>query len=360
MRIVFWQNILSPHQLPYIVQLSDIQGGGNEIVIVAYEAISDDRKRMGWDVLEIEGLSKCKVYINPHEVLKESLFATNPHNTIHLFSGIRGFSFVFKALKQSLRYSVKRGVITEMPLTYAHERINGRPLWLHSLRFFLQDLKYAKHIDYCFAMGKKATKYFKSVYRGWKVIPFAYCTEQSGRTDAERPQGKARVVFVGSLSHRKAVDILIKAFLPLNKEMDLTIVGDGSQYESLKTLTNDASSIRFVGTKSQEEIRSILQQHDVLVLPSRHDGWGAVVNEAISEGLYVIVSDGCGAADLCQDLRIGRVFKNQDIAHLTALLSEADTNIETIRDYRTYRQHWAKENISGAALALRMIEELSQ
>ena len=46
MRIVFWQNCLSPHQLPYIVHLMDDKRV-DEVVVVTEESISDERKKMG-------------------------------------------------------------------------------------------------------------------------------------------------------------------------------------------------------------------------------------------------------------------------------------------------------------------------
>ena len=46
MRIIFWQNCLSPHQLPYIVHLLDDKRV-DEVVIVAGEMVSDSRKK--WD-----------------------------------------------------------------------------------------------------------------------------------------------------------------------------------------------------------------------------------------------------------------------------------------------------------------------
>lgn len=49
-RFVFWQNCLSPHQLPYIVHLLD-DARVNEVVIVTNEVVSDERKNMGCDSL---------------------------------------------------------------------------------------------------------------------------------------------------------------------------------------------------------------------------------------------------------------------------------------------------------------------
>ena len=45
------------------------------------------------------------------------------------------------------------------------------------------------------------------------------------------------------------------------------------------------------------------------MLPSRFDGWGAVVNEALMVGTPVICSDRCGASDLIENGRNGYVFE---------------------------------------------------
>ena len=115
MRIVFWQNCLSPHQLPYIVHLLDDERV-DEIVVVADETVSGARKEMGWSVAQYDGLDRCKVYVHPHDKIIESLFDDRQSDSQHLFSGIRMDRFVFKCLQLSLAYHIKRGIITERPI----------------------------------------------------------------------------------------------------------------------------------------------------------------------------------------------------------------------------------------------------
>lgn len=76
----------------------------------------------------------------------------------------------------SLTYDVKRFIITEPPLTYK------KPLWMHYLRFYLQDYKYVKHIDGIFGFGQAAVDYYRSISKHWKVFPFQYVTESTQRT----------------------------------------------------------------------------------------------------------------------------------------------------------------------------------
>ena len=116
MRIVFWQNCMSPHQIPYIVHLLDDERV-DEVVLVAGETVSGARKAMGWNVIEFQGLDRCKVYIRPHDQIIESLLERRQADSYHLFSGIRADVFVFQCLRRSLSFSLKRGIITERPNT---------------------------------------------------------------------------------------------------------------------------------------------------------------------------------------------------------------------------------------------------
>lgn len=224
MRIVFWQNCLSPHQLPYIVHLLDDERV-DEVVVVAGETVSGARKEMGWSVAQYEGLDKCKVYVHPHDKIIESLFADRQDDSHHLFSGIRADRFVFKCLQMSMAFHLKRGIITERPNTYDFKRNipNAKPYWMHRIRFWLQDRTYAKRIQTVFAMGHEAVEYFKSLGMKWQVFPFCYCTQgvtEKGAKlllDDRLPQ----YLYCGSLSSRKSPFTIVRGI----SRIDATIMG---------------------------------------------------------------------------------------------------------------------------------------
>ena len=62
---------------------------------------------------------------------------------------------------------------------------------------------------------------------------------------------------------------------------------------------------------------------DILVLPSIHDGWGMVVNEAMVHGCIPIVSSGAGASDQIEQGVNGYVFKAGDIDGLKECILHA-------------------------------------
>lgn len=109
-----------------------------------------------------------------------------------------------------------------------------------------------------------------------------------------------------------------------------------------------------------EEIPSILSNQDILILPSIYDGWGAVVNEALQSGLYVISSNQCGAKDLLKDPRCGKIFESGNFKQLSQIMKDCVEHINEIRLNRSYRANWAENHISGDVIAKYMIDHLEK
>lgn len=366
MRIVFWQNSLSPHQLPYIVHLLEDERV-DSVVVCAGEAINRARKNMGWDTTSYPGLENCDVYLNPTSQTVEHLMQVRTEDSYHLFSGIRGFAFVFDAFLRSLAYPIKRGMITERPNTYAYGQANGKPLWLHRLRWKLQDRKFTPKVNCVFAMGSDAADFFKSVSAKWNVFPFAYCVqnlsvqEQDKRSDSH--DATIKVVFVGSLSVRKSVDTLIEAARlcrqqSLKHAIEFYIIGDGNEKMKLQGLATryGLDNVLFLGSKKQSMVSGLLCQYDVLVLPSIYDGWGAVVNEGLQAGLYTICSDTCGAKDLLTDIRCGTVFQHMNSKELAEIILKLSAEPHRIKEFRGWRKEWAEKCISGNTISKYMVD----
>lgn len=364
MRIVFWQNCLSPHQLPYIAHLMDDERV-DEVVVVAGMSVSDERKKMGWSVAQYEGIERCKVLVAPDDDVIQNLMGERQQDSWHLFSGIRADAFVFKCLQISLAYNIRRGIITERPNTYDFKRDipNAKPYWLHRIRFWLQDRKYAKHINVVFAMGQEAVEYFESLHMKWQVFHFCYCTQPS--KVGAKPLLADRLpqyLYCGSLSAWKdplAIARGLSRLMPSAKE-EVMIIGDGplrTKLEKYISENNLKDTIKLLGTKPQTEVPIYMQQADVFILPSLYDGWGAVVNEALQAGCYVICSDAAGASDLMKkDSRLGKIFHRGSVRQLADCISWCNGHIREIRTDRQFRLQWAEEHISGRAVARYMID----
>lgn len=141
-----------------------------------------------------------------------------------------------------------------------------------------------------------------------------------GRKKNERKTRK--IIFTGRLSHQKGIDVLIKALVPLHKEgynISCDIIGDGPLYNELEQLLiqqSMQSQINFIGAIPGEEIREILLNADIFVMPSRYEGMSNSVLEAMEAGLPVLVTR-CGGIDHYIDDNGGWTCAPDDVEELT-------------------------------------------
>jgi glycosyltransferase involved in cell wall biosynthesis len=351
MNIVFWQNCLSPHQIPYIKELVR-DDRVNRIILIAPVRLLSERKEMGWQNYYI--LDGVEIIVKPKVSEIERVFCENQNDSIHLFSGIRADKSVYEYFKISLKYDIKRGLITEPPFIFKAR------LLFHKIRFFVFDYKYISKIDYIFAMGDMAVKYYGFWSRKWKVFLFAYCVDLMSNDVQVSESNKMRFVYVGSLIKRKNVSLLLRSisYLSPNSDYHLDIFGNGDEYVKLLDFVkknNLTDNVTFHGTMAMSDIHSKLNNYDVLILPSIHDGWGAVINEGLHSGLYIISSDKCGASTLIENSNRGIAFKNKELHSLVGALSYCINSRSKIKLGRTERIEWSKR-ISGKAIAKYMID----
>jgi glycosyltransferase involved in cell wall biosynthesis len=158
-----------------------------------------------------------------------------------------------------------------------------------------------------------------------KLFPFGYVTER--RAQCAIPldlPAQTSLVYVGQFVARKGLDIFIEASAGL-QELDwaLTMIGAGPLEQTCRSLVFQkglSERVRFLGALKNQTAKLEIARSDLLLLPSMHDGWGAVVNEALMEGVPVICSDRCGARDLLREPWRGEVFRAGSAASLRAVL----------------------------------------
>lgn len=110
-----------------------------------------------------------------------------------------------------------------------------------------------------------------------------------------------RVLWVGRLLKLKRVDTIIRAVGELsihnshthplsNFQLSLDIYGTGPEEARLKKIASKYGDvIKFYPPVPIEDVRKLMREHDVYVLASNgYEGWGAVVSEALEEGMTVL------------------------------------------------------------------------
>lgn len=130
-----------------------------------------------------------------------------------------------------------------------------------------------------------------------------------------------RLVQVGRLFHaQKGQDILISAVEQLvHREgvthLRLDLIGEGESREYLERMVAEKgleSYVSFLGNKDRTYVYEHLKDYDLFVQPSRFEGFGLTVVEAMSARIPVLVSDNEGPMEIIAWGKYGRFFRNED------------------------------------------------
>ncbi|MBK0399765.1 glycosyltransferase family 4 protein [Limibaculum sp. M0105] len=205
------------------------------------------------------------------------------------------------------------------------------------------------------AIGSRAASEYERLFPRVPVFNMPYfCDLERFRIASDRAppraRGRVRFLFSGQLIPRKGVDVLIEAFMDAasdEKDVELRILGDGPMRTVLAERTaNFGDRIVFAGHVEPAKLPEEFAAADVFVLPSRYDGWGVVLNEALGAGLPIIASDAVGAAhDLVTDGVNGLIAQAGDRTSLCKALlvmaEDADLREELAAASRGRRAQWS-------------------
>lgn len=348
MRVVFWQDAPSIHVAPTIKALCNL---GADVKVVTEADTNADRRGLGWPAADN---GSADVYIAPSPADRRRLEAEFGPDSHHVFHGLGTYPQTFESLHRVSAQSPSAGRICVFSEPWNPHGWRGP---LRSVRYSIRSRKIPPAVDTLLVTGRLAVDQFRRKTRaGITLQPFAYAVEPTKGLTETSAEG---ILFVGKLETRKRVDLLLRAFATCGSATErLAIVGDGPQREALQALTQTlgiASRVEFVGAQSNIAARSRMSTARALVLPSMFDGWGAVVNEALHSGCYVIASDSCGASELLGGAR-GTVYDGS-LRGLTNALSQLGDDSSQAR---LERASWAGEHIAPEVVARYLIEVLER
>jgi alpha-maltose-1-phosphate synthase len=131
-----------------------------------------------------------------------------------------------------------------------------------------------------------------------RVIPYGAPAAMPGNGEAHR--GNLRVLFVGSLGQRKGLSYLLQAVESLGPRVELTLLGKKTA-EGCAPLETAVRKHRWIPSLPHSDLLRVMQQHDVMVLPSLFEGFGLVILEAMAQRLPVITTAHTAGPDVISD-----------------------------------------------------------
>ncbi len=398
MRIVFLTNIISPHQIPLAKAFVSLVGEENYRYVYT-EKFHGERAKMGWNETNV---SWCVYGKETDECLKNADVVLAGHRALALFeSRIKAGKRTFYSSERWFKPLIGFGRLL-VPSYFKMARRFVRclksshfsllPIGVHAARDFARLMGLFKGDVRCLirapkvafesrpggaivsldeairarvllpaeiAFGKKHG--FVQIPKGhWnKLTPtgafakmrmWGYFVAPTDAKAAHRSlpiEHPLRILWVGRMLDWKRADVLVRAVSPhpdlKRADVSLHLYGDGPMKKKLKKLARGASNIEFHDFVPIDKVRQLMREHDVYVLPSNgYEGWGAVVSEALEEGVKVLGTIDAGSTATI--LPPSNLFKAGDVKRLRELLQSEISAVDFT--------NWTAESAAKALLIM--------
>jgi glycosyltransferase involved in cell wall biosynthesis len=315
-------NLVGPHQLPLARQLAAAVGE-NHFRLAAMLPTSPELQKRGWRNDEADSWILSAAENEAHRSQYEQWW-NEADVVICGYRNVDGFA-----------NRVRRGKLT----FYMSERWWKPPLGIARLlhpRFAWMAARFrrlarSRYLHFLPMGGYAGTDIRRIASFQGRTWDWGYFTALPDPLPPCRERDETlRVLWAGRMLAWKRIDSLVRAFDLLLRQdpmARLTLIGDGPCRPALERLARTlgiVDSVVFRSTMLAPQVRQQMRNAHVYVLPSNaYEGWGAVLNEAMSEGCAVVASEAAGAArTMLRHGENGLLFTPGDYKRLGALLLE--------------------------------------
>lgn len=212
----------------------------------------------------------------------------------------------------------------ETPKIYT---VHDLPPWLskysmgeqivRNISYIKMEIETCRKVNYIIVVNPvimKILEKFKIPEEKMKYIPNAV------DTDLFKPANRKLnyCLFVGNLTWRKGVHILLYALKKLNDEVKCVIVGEGPEKQNLIKLAEKLKlkNTIFTGAIPLEKLVEIYSKAGFFILPSISEAFGLAALEAMASGCPCITSSNTGISKIVREEYNGYIFKQGDIDEL--------------------------------------------
>ncbi len=217
---------------------------------------------------------------------------------------------IYHGLTGELPYGLRRagivGVVTIHDLIFLRhpEYYHWYDVWIYKQKFKLacREAKRIIAISECtkrdiIELGNVEPERIDVVYQSCSTRFKTKTDQEQRRAAAFRYSLPERYVLnVGTVEERKNVGLAVEALEHLPEDIHLVIVGRRTHYadkvEALAAKRNVTDRVHFLSNVSTDDLYAIYQMAECFVYPSRYEGFGIPIIEAIQSGLPVVAATG--------------------------------------------------------------------
>lgn len=358
MKVTFYSNFLTHHQLPFCMEM--VSKYGNDFKFVATIKITEERLKLGFKNLDDKYDFVVKAYESKEEYDKALKLAVESDIVI---MGSTSDKYIEERLKQDkLTFRYRARVFSNGIMTiFDKEKMK---------------LLYERHIKYrknknlymlC-ANAYGANDFYKlGLYKN-KIYKWGYFPETKEYNLEQLIKNKEKskpinIVWVARFIKWKHPEKMIKLAKKLVKdglEFKITMIGTGVLYEKINEeihKNNLENYVKLTGAIESDKVRDYMEKANIFILTSgKQEGWGAVLNEAMNSACAVITDINVGAAPfLINDSENGLLYKNfEELYMYTKNLIEDNKLRKKLYEnaYKTILETWNSKNATNNLINL--------
>lgn len=314
MRFVFLSNYVCIHQLPFCEFMYEKLG--DAFYFVATEEIETERLSQGYSELN----SKYPFVIRAYESDAEKQKAQQLTDEADVV-------LIGSAPLEFIQYRLKKEKLTFLYSERLYK--SGYQAWKLPVRLWRFYKKYGRHKSlyllcasaYTAADFAKTGTFINKAYK-WGYFPeVKRYDDVDALVDNKQP---GSILWAGRFldwKHPEAVVEVARRLKTEGYDFRLTMLGNGELWNAISEQVREydlQDRIQLTGAVPAEEVRSYMEEAAIYLFTSdRHEGWGAVLNEAMNSACAVVASDAVGAAPLLlKDGENGLSYHSENVDEL--------------------------------------------
>lgn len=358
MTITFFSNYLTHHQIPFCEAMR--KQPDVEFYFISTMPMEQERKDGGWEFSE-KYPYEIKAYEDAVQAKKARELAVSSDVMV---IGSASESYVKTRMKSggnklTLRYSER---------IYKAGRwrvLSPRGVWMRLNTYF----RYLNKPLYmlcasAYTAGDLAMlgSYLGRCYK-WGYFPATKTYEDIEQILRQKKPGT--ILWTARMIYWKHPEIPVRIAARLKKEgydFQLDMIGCGPMEPEIRRMIENENlqeQVHLLGTMSPEQVREQMEKHRIFLFTSdQHEGWGAVMNEAMNSGCAVVANRQIGSVPfLLQDAGNGLIYnKGREVELYNRVKFLLDNPREAARlgknAYETITDMWSAEPAAQRLLAL--------
>lgn len=294
MKVSFFSNYLTHHQIPFCMEMQKL--GNIEFHFVSTQPMEEERKTGGW-ALDEQYSFELKAY-ESEQSKQRALQLAEVSDVVIVGSAPEeyvAYRMKHAKVKLTLRYSERiykggrwrvlspRGVWNRFNTYF---RYLGKPLYmLCASAYTAGDVA---------MLGSYIGRCFK-----WGYFPQNYSYDVERLLSEKKPNSILWVARMIDWKHPEIPIMVAKCLKEKGYEFHLNMIGDGPMRGKMQDLIEQyglSDCVHLLGTMSPDEVRRHMEKSKFFLFTSdRHEGWGAVLNEAMNSACAVVANDEIGS-----------------------------------------------------------------